>query len=59
VLGHGLAETHVADTLDRAEQLTAKELQQAAQRQLQFPYLSLCGPGSALTTATAVWQRLQ
>jgi predicted Zn-dependent peptidase len=59
VLGHGLAETHVADTLVRAEQLSAQELQQAAQRQLQFPYLSLCGPGSALTAATAVWQQRQ
>jgi energy-coupling factor transporter ATP-binding protein EcfA2 len=59
VLGYGLAETHVADTMARAEQLSAQELQQAAQRQLQSPYLSLCGPGAALTAATAVWQQRQ
>jgi predicted Zn-dependent peptidase len=57
VLGYGLGETHVADTLARAEQLSAQELQQAAQRQLQSPCLSLCGPGAALTAATAAWRR--
>jgi predicted Zn-dependent peptidase len=56
VLSHGLPETHVAECLERAEQLTATDLLEAARRQLQRPSLSLCGPKAALTAASAVWK---
>lgn len=55
VLSHGLPETHVSDCLARAETLTASDLLEAAQRQLQQPCLSLCGPAEALQKASAVW----
>ena len=57
VLSHGLPETHVADALARAEQFTAMDLLEAAQRQLLQPRLSLCGPAEALEAATAVWEQ--
>jgi zinc protease len=56
VLSHGLPETHVNDALARAEQLTATDLMQAAQRQLPRPHLSLCGPAEAVTAASAMWK---
>ncbi|MFM7635613.1 MAG: M16 family metallopeptidase [Cyanobacteriota bacterium] len=55
VLSHGLPETHVGDCLARAETLSADALLEAAQRQLQQPRLSLCGPAEALEAASAVW----
>ena len=55
VLSHGLPETHVNDALARAEQLTASDLLEAAQRQLLQPRLSLCGPAEALEAARSVW----
>ena len=57
VLSHGLPETHVSDCLARAEQLSAADLLEAANRQLQAPRLSLCGPAPALEAAAGVWSQ--
>ncbi|EDY39837.1 insulinase family (Peptidase family M16) [Cyanobium sp. PCC 7001] len=59
VLGHGLPATYVHDALAEAEGLAAISLQAAAQRQLEQPRLSLCGPGPALEAAAEVWRRRQ
>ena len=59
VLSHGLPETHVSDALARAAQLSAEDLMAAAQRQLQQPRLSLCGPATAVAAAAAVWTASQ
>ena len=56
VLSHGLPETYVADTMERARQLSAEELWQAARRQLASPRLSLCGPAEALQAAERRWR---
>lgn len=56
VLGHGLAETHVQDCLQRAGQLSAEDLQEAAGRWLGRPVLSLCGPAEGISAAEPVWQ---
>ncbi|MCP9887138.1 insulinase family protein [Cyanobium sp. ATX 6A2] len=56
VLGHGLAESHVQDCLERAEQIGPDALQDAAQRWLSQPALSLCGPAEALVAAERAWQ---
>ena len=56
VLSHGLPESYVADTLERARQLSAEELWQAARRQLGSPRLSLCGPAEALEAAERRWR---
>jgi predicted Zn-dependent peptidase len=55
VLGHGLGWSYVADTLARAEQLSAADLRAAARRQLGCPALSLCGPKSSLQAAERAW----
>ena len=56
VLCHGLPETHVAESLERAAALSAADLLAAARRQLQEPRLSLCGPPPALQAASQVWR---
>ena len=55
VLGHGLPHTFVGDCLQRAGELTAADLLAVAQRRLQQPSLSLCGPASAVEEAQAIW----
>ena len=55
VLGHGLGWSYVADTLLRAEQLSADDLMAAARRQLAAPALSLCGPPMALEAGERAW----
>ncbi|MEO1001658.1 MAG: pitrilysin family protein [Cyanobacteria bacterium J06638_7] len=55
VLGHGLAPGHVQDCLERAERLSAGDLQEAARRWLERPVLSLCGPRPALEAAQRAW----
>ena len=55
VLGHGLGSSYVADTLLRAEQLSADDLMAAARRQLLAPALSLCGPSIALQAGERAW----
>jgi hypothetical protein len=55
VLGHGLAEGFVEDCLQRAGQLTAEDLRDAARRWLSRPALSLCGPTAALRAAERCW----
>jgi hypothetical protein len=57
VLGHGLGWSYVADTLRRADQLSADDLMAAARRQLASPALSLCGPQAALEAAERAWCR--
>ena len=47
----------MADCLARAEQLSAADLLEAANRQLQAPRLSLCGPAPALEAAAGVWSQ--
>ncbi|MFO8236985.1 MAG: pitrilysin family protein [Prochlorococcaceae cyanobacterium] len=56
VLGHGLAGTYVQDCLERAGQLSAEVLQEAARRWLGRPVLSLCGPAEGLRAAERAWQ---
>ena len=55
VLGHGLGWSYVADTLLRADQLSADDLMAAARRQLAAPALSLCGPPMALEAGERAW----
>ena len=57
LLGFGLSETFIDDCLERAASLTSSELQQAGQRSLGTPRLSLCGPREGLEAATAAWNR--
>lgn len=57
VLGHGLPFDFADRCLQQAQQLTADDLQQAAQTLLRHPSLSLCGPRKALRAAEQVWQR--
>ena len=57
VLGHGLGWSYVADTLRRADQLSADDLMAAARRQLAAPALSLCGPQAALEAGERAWCR--
>jgi zinc protease len=57
VLGYGLGEDHVRLSLERAELLQPQDLLEAAQRWLQRPHLSLCGPAAGLAAAEQSWQR--
>jgi zinc protease len=57
VLGHGLGERFVPESLERAERLEAETLLAAARRHLGAPALSLCGPSPALRAAQQTWQR--
>ena len=56
VLGHGLPADFADRSLEAAQQLTPDCLQAAAQRLLQHPSLSLCGPPSALASAQRAWE---
>ena len=55
VLGHGLGANYIEATLTLAPQLTPTDLQGAAQRWLQQPALSVCGPSYAITSARDAW----
>jgi predicted Zn-dependent peptidase len=55
VLGHGLGANYIEATLALAHQLTPDDLVGAAQRWLQQPALSVCGPGDAITGASDAW----
>ena len=55
VLGHGLGPNYIEATLALAHQLTPDDLVGAAQRWLQQPALSVCGPGDAITGASDAW----
>ena len=55
VLGHGLPHDFADRSLEAAQQLSPAALQAAAQRLLQRPSLSLCGPAPALASAERVW----
>jgi predicted Zn-dependent peptidase len=55
VLGHGLGDNYIETTLASAHQITAKDLLGAAQRWLQQPALSVCGPTEAIRSASAAW----
>ncbi len=57
LLGHGLPVDHLEHGLERARWLRATDLQAAACRWLQEPRLSLVGPSTAVTAATAAWRR--
>ena len=57
VLGHGLPADFADRCLTDADQLSADDLQAAAQQLLSQPHFSLCGPTAALKAAEAVWQR--
>ena len=57
VLGYGLGETHVEDSLRLAEQLQPEQLLAAARRWLARPHLSLCGPAAALQAAERAWRQ--
>ncbi|SBO42348.1 pitrilysin family protein [Cyanobium sp. NIES-981] len=57
VIGHGLADSYVLDTLAAVERLDAQALQAAARRRLTQPRLSLCGPSAALENAARVWRQ--
>ena len=57
ILGQGLPPDQVERTLTRAAALTPADLQDAAQRWLASPSLSLVGPTEALQAAEAVWER--
>lgn len=55
VLGYGLGQNHVQDSLRRAEQMQPAQLLAAARRWLARPHLSLCGPAAALQAAERAW----
>ena len=55
VLGHGLGPNYIEATLALAHQLTPADLVGAAQRWLQQPALSVCGPSEAITRASDAW----
>jgi|UniRef100_UPI0040490CEF zinc protease len=55
VLGHGLGANYIEATLALAHHLTPADLLGAAQRWLQQPALSVCGPGEALSSANDAW----
>ena len=55
VLGHGLGPNYIEAALALAHQLTPTDLVRAAQRWLQQPALSVCGPGDAITRASDAW----
>ncbi|MCP9808870.1 insulinase family protein [Cyanobium sp. HWJ4-Hawea] len=55
VLGHGLPASFIEENLQRTETLTPEALLDAAQRHLAKPCLSLCGPGEAISQASACW----
>jgi predicted Zn-dependent peptidase len=55
VLGHGLGANYIEATLALAHQLTSADLVGAAQRWLQQPALSVCGPADAITSASDAW----
>ena len=55
VLGHGLGPNYIEAALALAHQLTPTDLVGAAQRWLQQPALSVCGPGDAITRASDAW----
>jgi len=57
LLGFGLSATFIDDCLTRAAGFSGTELQQAAQRSLGAPRLSLCGPRDGLQAAAAAWTR--
>ena len=58
VSGHGLPQQFVAESLEQAAALQADAVLAVAQRQLQSPHLSLCGPEPAITAAAGAWQDL-
>jgi predicted Zn-dependent peptidase len=51
LLGHGLPADHHEQSLRRLEQLGAEDLRAAANRWLNEPQLSVCGPGRSLGQA--------
>jgi predicted Zn-dependent peptidase len=55
VLGHGLGANYIEATLALAHRLTPGDLVGAAQRWLQQPALSVCGPSDAITSASDAW----
>ena len=55
VLGHGLGPNYIEATLALAHQLTPADLVGAAQRWLQQPAMSVCGPGEAISSAGDAW----
>jgi hypothetical protein len=54
-----LSDDHDHRCLDRMESLQAAQLMEAAQRWLQRPHVSLCGPAEALKRLERRWQQLQ
>ena len=54
-----LSDDHDHLCLDRMESLQAAQLMEAAQRWLQRPHVSLCGPAEALKRLERRWQQLQ
>ena len=57
--GLGLSDDHDHRSLERMESLQPQELMEAAQRWLQTPHLSLCGPADALKRLEDHWSQLQ
>ena len=57
VLGHSLPPDYADRCLAEADDLSANDLQAAAQQLLARPHLSLCGPRSALKAAERVWDQ--
>ncbi len=53
--GLGLPDQHDQNCLQNLEQLQACDLQAAAQRHLQKPQLSLCGPSETLSKLERLW----
>ena len=56
LLGFCLPPDFVAQCLQRSAELDGVTLQAVAQRQLQRPSLSLCGPADGLRAAAAAWE---
>jgi predicted Zn-dependent peptidase len=57
VLGHGLGPNYIESALALAHQLSPADLLGAAQRWLQQPALSVCGPSDAIAGARDAWSR--
>ena len=57
--GLGLSDDHDHRCLERMKSLQPQELMEAAQRWLQTPHLSLCGPADALKRLENHWSQLQ
>ncbi len=56
LLSYGLPKNHSELCLKKLPHISPEELQQAAQRLLQKPNLSVCGPASALNDLKHQWQ---